>query len=65
MRGDNDADPFVVVLKYVISLTLWMNTAPPFHKHFKFDKIFVPDKLFFQNPYVLTFLFYFRCNTIL
>lgn len=29
MSGDNDADPFVVVLKYVISLTLWMNTAPP------------------------------------
>lgn len=49
MSGDNDADPFVVVLKYVISLTLWMNTAPPFHKHFKFDKIFVPDKLFFRT----------------
>lgn len=51
MSGDNDADPFVVVLKYVIiSLTLWMNTAPAFHKHyFKFDKIFVPDKLFFRT----------------
>lgn len=51
MRGDNDADPFVVVLKYVIiSLTLWMNTAPAFHKHYsKFDKIFVPDKLFFRT----------------
>lgn len=62
MRGDNDADPFVVVLKYVIiSLTLW----PPFHKHyFKFGKRFVPDKLF-QNPYALTFLFYFRCYTII
>lgn len=58
MRGDNDADPFVVVLKYVISLTLWMNTAPPFHKHFKFDKIFVPDKLFSEPICINLFILF-------
>lgn len=60
MRRDNDADPFVVVLKYVIiSLTLWMNTAPPFHKHYsKFDKIFVPDKLFSEPICINLFILF-------